>query len=102
MAASRAEANACPIDEAYHAARGPLDCFDPGVARFVVPPMKGLVCSAIVFFLALTRWAQEPVAVIYVSRSEAAKAKQMTQELKGAQDRERTASPIAATALARG
>jgi len=39
--------------------------------------------------------------VICVSPSEAAKAKEMTEELKGAQDREKTASPIAATARAR-
>jgi hypothetical protein len=65
--------------------------------------MKGLVYSAIVFsFLALTLWAQKPVAMIYVSRSEAAKAKQMTQ-LSRDQDREKTAfADHAATALPRG
>lgn len=69
---------------------------------FVVPPGKGLVCSAIVFcFLALTRWAREPVALNFVSPSEAVKPNEITEELKGAQDREKTASPIAATARAR-
>jgi hypothetical protein len=52
-------------------------------------------------FLALTRWAREPVALICVSPTEAAKANEMTEERKGAQDREKTASPIAATARAR-
>jgi hypothetical protein len=49
----------------------------------------------------LRPWAREPVALICVSPSKAAKANEMTEELKGAQDREKTASPIAATARAR-
>jgi hypothetical protein len=56
----------------------------------MMPFMKGLVRSAMVFsLLALTGLAQipDPVAVIYLSAGEAAKAKQITQELKSAQDR---------------
>jgi hypothetical protein len=57
----------------------------------MMPVMKGLVWSAIVFSLmTLTGLAQmpDPVAVIYLSASEATKAKQITQELKSAQDRQ--------------
>ena len=56
-----------------------------------MPVMKGLVRSAIVFsLLALTGLAQIPnwVAAIYLSVSEAAKAKQISQELKSARDRQ--------------
>ena len=57
----------------------------------MMPVMKGLVRSAIVFSLpALTGLAQIPnwVAAIYLSVSEAAKAKQISQELKSARDRQ--------------
>lgn len=58
-----------------------------------MPVMKGLVWSAIVFsLLAVTGLAQDTMSVIYLSAGEIAKAKQITQELKSAQDRQNRAT----------
>jgi hypothetical protein len=65
----------------------------PGFACHLMRVMKGLVWSAIVFPRGADRLAQEPVAVIYLYVGEAAKAKQITQELKSSQDRDNRATP---------